>query len=214
VPVFTTRGIAVLLPDAPLGPEGQPGQPVEELRDVILPQVYRAADLGYIDIERVALAGQSYGGYCAAALVSATNLFRAGVAVAGIYDLASHYGMLRPGDNFPIEVAEKGQLRMGQPPWTDLRRYLDNSPYYRADRIRTPLLIIHGRHDHGPSVTGAEKLFSALRRLGRTAQLVVYEDQGHAIWEWEPKLAVDATERVLDFLRRHLGMRADPSNGR
>ena len=55
---------------------------------------------------------------------------------------------------------------------------------------------------------------SALRRLGRTAQLVVYEDQGHAIWEWEPKQAVDATGRMLDFLRRHLGMGRDPSNGR
>jgi dipeptidyl aminopeptidase/acylaminoacyl peptidase len=213
-PVFTTRGIAVLLADAPLGPEGQPGQPVEELRDVILPQVYRAADLGYIDIERVAVTGQSYGGYCAAGLVSTTNLFRAGVAVSGIYDLASHYGTLRLGDNFPVEVAEKGQLRMGQPPWTDLRRYLDNSPYYRADHIHTPLLIIHGRNDSGPSVTGAEKMFSALRRLGRTAQLVVYEDQGHAIWEWEPKQAVDAAERMLDFLRRHLGMGRDPSSGR
>ncbi len=213
-PVFTTRGFAVLLADAPLGPEGTPGQPLEELRDVILPQVYRAADLGYIDIERVAVTGQSYAGYCAAGLVSTTNLFRAGVAVAGIYDLASHYGTLRPGDNFPIWVAEKGQLRMGQPPWTDLRRYLDNSPYHRADRIHTPLLIIHGRNDSGPSVTGAEKMFSALRRMGRTAQLAVYEDQGHAIWEWEPKQAVNAAERMLDFLRRHLEMGRDRSSGR
>ena len=158
-PSSPRRGIAVLLPDTPLGPEGNRDcRRRAAQRDPA--QVYRAADLGYIDIERVAVIGQSYGGYCAAALVSATNLFRAGVAVAGIYDLASHYGMLRPGDNFPVEAAEKGQLRMGQPPWTDLRRYLDNSPYYRADRIRTPLLIIHGRQDHGPSVTGAEKMFS------------------------------------------------------
>ena len=87
-PIFTTRGFAVLLVDAPLGPEGQPGQPLDELRDAVLPQVYRAAELGYIDIGRVALAGQSYGGYCTAGLISTTNLFRAAVAVSGI---------LRPG---------------------------------------------------------------------------------------------------------------------
>ena len=205
-PVFTSRGYAVLLPDGPIGPMGTPGNPIAELRDVILPQVYRAADLGYIDVERLALTGQSYGGYCTAGLVSETNLFRAAIAVSGIYDLGSHYGVLRPGDNWPVESAEKGQMRMGQPPWSDVRRYLDNSPYYRADRIRTPLLIIHGRADDACPVKGAEMMFSALRRLGRDAQLAVYEDEGHVIYEWEPKRAIDATERLLDFLQRHLGM--------
>ena len=47
-------------------------------------------------------------------------------------------------------------------------------------------------------------MFVALKRLGRTAQLAVYEGQGHVISEWEPKQAVDAAERTLDFLRRHL----------
>ncbi len=61
-PVFTTRGFAVLLTAAPMGPEGRPGQPIEDLRDLILPQVGRAAELGFIDINRVAVAGQSYGG--------------------------------------------------------------------------------------------------------------------------------------------------------
>ena len=173
---------------------------------MVLPQVYRAAELGYIDIDRVALTGQSYGGYCTAALVSSTNLFRAAVAVSGIYDLASNYGVLRPGDNFGVWWAEKGQGRMGQPPWSDLRRYLDNSPYFRADRIRTPLLIIHGRDDGAcPVQRRRDDVQSALKRLGRTAQLAVYEGEGHVIYDWEPKQAIDAAERMLDFLRRHLG---------
>jgi len=213
-PVFTTRGFAVLLADAPMGPDGRPGQPVEELRDLVLPQVYRAAELGYIDIDRVAVAGQSYGGYCTAALASSTNLFRAAAAVSGIYDLASNYRVLRPGDSFGVRWSEKGQGRMGQPPWSDLRRYVENSPYFRADRIHTPILIIHGRQDSTCPVDGAEKMFSALKRLGRTAQLAVYEGQGHVIYEWEQKQAVDAAERTLDFLRRHLGKGRDQSIGR
>lgn len=213
-PVFTSRGFAVLLVDAPLGPDGRPGQPVEELRDVVLPQVYRAAEMGYVDIDRVAVVGQSYGGYGSAALASATNLFRASVAISGIYDLASHYGTLRPGDDFPAWWSEKGQGRMGQPPWGDLRRYVDNSPYFRADRIRTPILLIHGRDDGGCPAEGAERMFAALKRLGRTAQLAVYEGQGHVIYEWEPGQAADAAERVLDFLRRHLAGDRPPSTDR
>lgn len=202
-PIFTSRGFAVLLVDAPLGPVGRPGQPLEELRDAVLPQVYRAAELGYIDIGRVALAGQSYGGYCTAGLISTTNLFRAAVAVSGPYDLGGVYGVLRPGDNWSVEYAELSQGRMGQPPWSDPKRYLDNSPYYRADRIRTPLLIIHGREDRNVPATQAEMMFCALRRLGRTAQLAVYEGEGHVITDWTLERAVDATDRVLSFLRRY-----------
>lgn len=213
-PVCTTRGFAVLLVDAPLGPDGRPGQPVEELRDVILPQVYRAAELGYIDIDRVAVVGQSYGGYCSATLASSTNLFRAVIAVSGIYDLASNYGVLRPGDSAGVWWSEKGQGRMGQPPWSDLRRYLENSPYFRTDRIRTPMLIIHGRDDSTCPVDGAERMFSALKRLGRTAQLAVYEGQSHVIYEWEPKQAIDAAGRTLDFLQRHMGKDRDRLIGR
>jgi dipeptidyl aminopeptidase/acylaminoacyl peptidase len=211
-PVFTTRGFAVLQVDAPMGPFGRPGRPVEELRDVVLPQVYHAAELGYIDVHRVAVAGQSYGGYSAAALVSSTNLFRAAIAVSGLfYDLTNYYN---PGDRFGSWWPEKGQDGMSQPPWSDLQRYLENSPFFRADHIRTPILLIHGRDDGANSVADVEKMFYALKRLNRTAQLAIYEDQGHVVSEWEPKQAIDAAERMLDFLRRYTNRGAEASTGR
>ena len=204
-PVFTSRGYAVLLVDGNIGPEGTPGEPIEELRDVVLPQVYHSAELGYTDIRRVAVAGQSFGGYSTAALVSSTNLFRAGIAVSGIYDLATNYaGIGAKDESFGVWWSEQGQGRMGQPPWSDYRRYLDNSPFARADRIRTPLLIIHGQDDVNSRVEGAEQLFGALRRLGRTAQLAVYQGEGHVVYEWDLANAIDATRRMLDFLNRHL----------
>jgi dipeptidyl aminopeptidase/acylaminoacyl peptidase len=96
--------------------------------------VYRAAELGYIDLERVGIAGQSFGGYGTAAIVSHTNLFRAAVAISGIYDLPGIYGDIRPdGSAFWIGWSEGGQARMGTHPWANLRRYVDNSPYYQAD---------------------------------------------------------------------------------
>src|SRR3546814_3285814 len=94
--------------------------------DVLLPQVYAAANAGYIDIERLAISGQSYGGYSTASIVSQTNLFRAGIPVNGTYDLAGFYGGLdEQGNSHWIRWAEKGQGRMGDSPWANPQRYID-----------------------------------------------------------------------------------------
>jgi dipeptidyl aminopeptidase/acylaminoacyl peptidase len=206
VPVllFTSRGYAVVLADATLGPNREVGNPMQQLVDVVLPQAYRAAELGYVDAERLAMTGQSFGGYGTAAIVSRTNLFRAAVAISGIYDLPGTYGHLTPdGSSFWIGWSEGGQARMGTHPWGDLRRYIDNSPYYQADKIFTPMLIVHGDKDN--AWHDAQKLFAALRRLDRPAQFAGYEGQGHVIWEWRVPAAVDASRRMVEFYRRHLG---------
>ena len=208
--VFTSRGYAVVLAGLPLGPNGQAGNPMQEMVDVLLPQLYRLAELGYVDGERLAVSGQSFGGYATAAIVSRTNLFRAAVAISGIYDLPGIYGELDDmGGSFWIGWSEGGQARMGTHPWGNLKRYVDNSPYYQADKIFTPLLIVHG--DKDMSYRDAEKLFSALRRLDRPAEFASYGGEGHVIYEWKRAAAADAARRMVEFYRRHLG---DPMAGR
>jgi dipeptidyl aminopeptidase/acylaminoacyl peptidase len=174
--------------------------------DVLLPQVYRAAELGYSDVNRLAVSGQSYGGYGTASIVSGTNVFRAGIAISGLYDLgAIHSWMSRDGMAAMARWSETGQGRMGTHPWGDLRRYLTNSPYYRADYIRTPLLMLHGAVDYTCPVEDARKMFNALKRMNRTAELAVYDGEGHVVYGWSRINAVDATERMLKFLETHLG---------
>lgn len=113
--LFTSRGYAVLLPDLIIGPQGQEGNPARDLADMLLPQIYKAVDLGYCDIERMAIMGQSYGGYGTAAIISETNLFRAAVALDGAYDLVSCYAwMAKDGTTFTRNWAE-AQGRMGEP---------------------------------------------------------------------------------------------------
>jgi dipeptidyl aminopeptidase/acylaminoacyl peptidase len=202
--VFTSRGYAVVLANLTLGPNREAGNPIQEMADVLLPQIYRAGELGYVDVERLALAGQSFGGYGTAAVVSRTNLFRAAVAVSGIYDLPGTYGHFgRDGGSFWIGWSEGGQARMGTHPWANLRRYVDNSPYYQADKIVTPLLLVHGTEDM--AYHDAQKLFTALRRLERPAVLASYEGQGHVIYEWNRESAKDAARRMVEFFRKHLG---------
>lgn len=201
--VLLARGYAVLLLDAPMsapGP-GRRGNPIQDLVNAVVPQVLRAAEIGYVDLRRVAVTGQSYGGYCTAALLSATPVFVAGVATSGLYDLPGGYNE---------RWTETGQGRMGTHPWDDLPRYLENSPYYRADRIKSPLLIIHG--DADSNVNDAQKMFTALRRLDRTAQLAIYPGQGHTIHYWSLDHAVDATQRIVSFLDHYVkGRKQSPS---
>ncbi len=202
--LFTSRGYAVVLPDLPLGPEGKPGEPVREMVDALVPQLQHAADAGWIDFGRLGLMGQSYGGYGTAAIVSRTSLFRAAVAISGLYDLPGLWG--RPqadGSHFFQQWAEGGQGHMGGPPWAELPRYLANSPYYQVEHIHTPLLLIHGTKDD--AVGDARKLFTALDRLGRTAQYAEYEGEGHVVWGWRLPDAADAARRVTEFFARYLG---------
>jgi dipeptidyl aminopeptidase/acylaminoacyl peptidase len=210
--LFTSRGFAVVLATLPLGPNREAGNPLNEMIDELLPQVYRAAELGYVDVNRLAIAGQSFGGYGTGAIISGTNLFRAAVAVSGIYDLAGTYGYLdETGGSFWIGWSEAGQARMGTHPWANVMRYLENSPYYRADRIHTPLLLIHG--DKDMAYHDAQKLFTALRRLDRPVQLATYAGMGHVIYEWTRPNAVDAARRIVGFVQDHLGepLKATPT---
>ena len=203
--VFASRGYAVLLVDAPLAPSNKGSNPIQEMGDAILAQIYRAAELGFVDRSRLAIIGQSYGGYSTAAMITQTNLFKAAIAMDGIYDLAGNYAYMGPGGMAPnFRWSETGQGRMGTHPWADLQRYLANSPYYQADKIHTPLLLIHGKKDEVCPVGESEKMFNALKRLGKTAQLAVYEGEGHVPGTWSFVNALDATHRMVDWLQKYM----------
>lgn len=200
--ILTTHNIAVILPNLVFGEEVI-GRPLEAMTSRLLPQIYQASNLGYIDLDRVGIMGQSYGAYGTAGIISHTNLFRAAVAANGAYDLASfsHY-LDEMGNNFWMTWAECDQGSMGQSLFDDIYRYINNSPFYRADKIHTPLLLIHGGLDD--AIQDAKKLFSALRRLNRYAELAIYHQGHHCIGNMRQKDHFDAVKRIFNFFHRHL----------
>jgi len=205
--LLTARGYAVLLLDIPMGPDGEAGDPVDEIVDAMMPQIHHAAALGYVDPARLALRGQSFGGYATAAVVTRTNMFRAAIPSSGNYDLAGNYGggeILHGQLLDHSRWSEKGQARMGVPLWSDPMRYLDNSPYYHADRIHTPMLIIQGTSEP-VGYMESRRLYTALRRLDREVELVMYDGGGHSPPHWRSAHAIDQMRRTLDFLDKHLG---------
>lgn len=205
------RGYAVLLPSLPLGPEGKPGSPLAGLAEAVVPAVEQAVKSGYSDPDRLGLFGHSYGGYGVLGIIAQTDRFKAAVASASAgADLISVYGQFdvrRRTEADPVNIlpsvrwAERGQGRMGLPPWRDPERYRRNSPLFYADRIGTPLMLIHGDLDLWP-ITQAEEMFTALYRLNKDAVLVRYWGEGHVLTS--PANIQDYWHRIFDWYDQHL----------
>jgi dipeptidyl aminopeptidase/acylaminoacyl peptidase len=204
--IYTTNGYAVLFTQAPLRKVGEPGNIIPDILAVIEPQVRRAVELGYTDEKRIAVTGHSFGGYSTAALLSATNLFKAGIANAGSYDLAFiDYFMGADGGYFSEPGKTQAYWNMRGNLWEDQKSYIDASPFFRADKINAPLLIIHGIGDKVCSIEDARLMFNALRRLGKTAQLAEYADEGHFYSDWSLTNRSDVSRRAVEFLNKHIG---------
>ncbi len=107
-----------------LAPEGIGSYPAGQMTDEVLAQAYAAADARlHRHQSSGAVSGQSYGGYSTGSIVSHTNLFRAAIPVNGCFDLAALYGGMQEGGNSHwVRWAEKGQGRMGDSPWAEIRR--------------------------------------------------------------------------------------------
>jgi dipeptidyl aminopeptidase/acylaminoacyl peptidase len=209
-------GYAVLLPSLP-EPE-TPATGMLRFADQLDPIVDAAVATGTIDPARLALWGASYGGYAVALIASETCRYRSIIAEHGIYDLGTLPATFGPisrlatDSGLPVAPkfawAETGQGRMGTLPWTDPSRYVSNSPYYRAGRITTPLMIITADRDSAP-LGQAEEMFSALFRQNKDAELVTYWGEGHVVAS--PANLRDLYARVFGWLGATL---KDPNPGR
>jgi dipeptidyl aminopeptidase/acylaminoacyl peptidase len=119
--------------------------------------------------------------------------------------LFSQYGEMREdGSAVGINWSEKDQGRMGGHPWEFRQRYIENSPYFFLDRVRTPVLLLHGGADRTVLPQRAEETFVALRRLGREVELVEYEGEAHHPGSWSVANATDYWQRIFDWFDRYM----------
>ena len=195
--LLSSRGYAVLLPDTPLGV----GTTMQDLAKTVLPAIDKIIEIGIADPQRLGVMGISYGGYSTLALIVQTARFKAAVMDVGMGNLTSSYGlMLKNGEAYGASWAERGQGRMGGPPWEFPERYIQNSPVFYLHKVQTPLLINHGGMDLSPF--HSEEIFVGLRRLGKKVIYVRYENEGHGI-EYHGN-RVDYWNRVIDWFSSHL----------
>jgi len=201
------HGFAVLEPSIPL-PKG-PAEPLAGLGAPVIAAIEEAQRQGWVAQTPPLLLGHSFGGYAVAGLLAQSDRFAAGIAVSGLYDLSAGYGGFDPRGNpqmagisltMPVGWYESGNGRMGAAPWQDPERYRRNSPFFSIERIRAPLMLIHGELDYAP-VYQAERMFTALHRLGRDVQLVRYAGESHVLTS--PDNIRDYWRRIFAFLDAH-----------
>ena len=129
----------------------------------------------FVDPKRVGNMGASYGGFMTLYLATQTDIFAASMSHAGISNLSSYWGHGWWGYGYS-GVASRGSF-----PWNNPELYVEHSPLYHADKITTPLLLIHGNADTNVPVGESHYMYTALKLLGKEVELVEFNGQDHHI---------------------------------
>jgi dipeptidyl aminopeptidase/acylaminoacyl peptidase len=194
---WVTKGYVVLDDAAfPIVGEGSK-EPNDSFRTQLVANGKAAIDavdnLGYIDRNKVAVGGHSYGAFMTANLLSHSNLFAAGIARSGAYNRT-----LTP---FGFQSEERSY-------WEAPEIYYNMSPFMHADKMKTPLLLIHGVADNnsGTYPLQSERYFNALKGLGAPVRLVMLPKESHGyrakesimhmLWEQDQWLDKHVKNRV------------------
>ena len=167
---WVTRGY-IVLDDAsfPIIGDGDE-EPNDSFRKQLVANAKAAIDavdeLGYLDRDRVAVGGHSYGAFMVANLLSHSDLFAAGIARSGAYNRT-----LTP---FGFQSEERNY-------WEAPEIYNGMSPFMHAEKMNEPLLLVHGEADNnsGTYPMQSERYFNALKGLGATVRLVILPKESH-----------------------------------
>lgn len=145
---------------------------------------------------RLGLSGRSYGGYLTlAALVHYPELFAVGVDVSGMSDLHTFYAHTEPW------IAAAAVAKYGDPV-RDRALLRDLSPLHDIERLRAPLLIVHGADDTNVPFLEAEQLAAALTERGLPHRLLVFPEEGHELLATPARVAF--VHAVVDWVVRYL----------
>jgi dipeptidyl aminopeptidase/acylaminoacyl peptidase len=207
IPYFVSRGYAVFIPDIAYE-IGKPGPSALTCINAGVDAAL-AADKR-LDSKRMGLQGQSWGGYQTAYLITQTNRYVCAMAGAPVSNMTSAYGGIRYGSGMSRQFQyERTQSRLGKTLWEDRQRYLDNSPVFFANQVRTPLLIMHNDKDGAVPYTQGIELFMALRRNELPVWMLVYNGEDHNLTERPNR--VDLTVRMQQFFDHYLLGRPAPA---
>jgi dipeptidyl aminopeptidase/acylaminoacyl peptidase len=197
--VLESHGYAILRPDI----INRVDDPAMSAVWCVIPAVEAAIATGVVDRERVGITGHSMGGWETAFLITQTDLFAAAVAGAALTDLISMYGSIYGGTgsaNAPL--FESSQARMSRSYIGNLDAYIRNSPVFHADKVKTPLLIMHNDADDSVDWTQGVEYYNILRRLEKPVIMLQYKGEGHSLQKFPNRL--DYSIRIKEFFDHYL----------
>jgi dipeptidyl aminopeptidase/acylaminoacyl peptidase len=154
-----------------------------------------AIDQGWVDGDRMATYGWSYGGFLTNMIITRTDRFKAAISGAGETLVAANYGH----DEWQLLWEEEFGL-----PWLEenRQRWDRISPFYSLHKVTTPTLIVCGEEDWNMPVLNSEQLYQVLKRRGVPTQLVVYPGEHHSLSV--PSYERDLYERYLAWLNKYV----------
>jgi len=136
----------------------------------------------FIDANKVGCIGASYGGFMTMLLQTRTDIFAAAISHAGISSISSYWGEGYWGYLYS-SVASANSF-----PWNNSKLYVEQSPLFNADKIQTPLLLLHGTDDTNVPPGESIQLYTALKLLGKPVELIEVEGQNHHILNYKKRI--------------------------
>lgn len=136
----------------------------------------------YIDAKRLGAMGASYGGFLTMYIATQTDVFAAYISHAGISALSSYWGIGDWGYTY------SGVATADSFPWNRKDIYVGHSPLFMADRISSPMLLLHGAIDNNVPPGESYQMFAALKLLNKDVALITYKGQKHWILEYKKRL--------------------------
>lgn len=199
IPFFVSRGYIVFTPDI----HYSVGSPGPDGYNYVVSGAQALAKNNWIDSENMAIQGQSWGGYQVAYIITQTDMFKAAGAGAPVSNMTSAYGGIRweSGRSRQFQY-EQTQSRIGATMNDSLHLYIDNSPVFFADKVNTPLLIMHNDNDGAvPWYQGIE-YFMSLRRLSKPVWMLQYNKEAHNLTQ--RRNSKDLSVRLQQFFDHYL----------
>jgi dipeptidyl aminopeptidase/acylaminoacyl peptidase len=196
---LTSNDYVVFVPDI-VYKDGHPGQ---SAYNCIVSGTEAVEKLGYIDSSKMALQGQSWGGYQTTYLITVTNKYAAAMAGAPVSNMTSAYGGIRWGSGLSRAFQyEKTQTRIGENLWDGLDLYIENSPLFHIPKIETPLLMMHNDEDGAVPYYQSIEMFMGMRRLNKPSWLLIYNEEAHNLRKMKNRR--DLSVRMMQFFDHYL----------
>lgn len=136
----------------------------------------------YVDEKKIGCLGASYGGFMTEYLQTLTDIFAAAVSHAGISNVTSYWGEGFWGYSYNAIAAAKSY------PWSNPELYTKQGALFNADKIHTPLLLLHGTEDTNVPIGESIQLFNALRVLNREVEFITVQGENHVITNFDKKI--------------------------
>ncbi len=199
--VWAAQGYVIALPN-PRGSTGFGQKYTNEISgdwggkvyDDLMAGVGYVEKLPYVDGDRLAAAGASFGGYMINWFAGHTDKFKAMVTHCGVYNFDSMYATT---DELWFDEFEHSGT-----PWKNRESYEKFSPHRYADRFKTPMLVIHNDLDFRVPISEGHQLFTTLQRLGVPSKMINFPDEGH--WVLKPANSLFWHQEIFSWLKQYI----------